>query len=121
MIEGRLEGRHSTDYPAWRSSSASNICGRDEQEAEKCFFLTTAATEQYFSSVSLLACLTAESSKHGTASQLVRGLFTRHSKVRNSRSLLKSRALAVITVIPKRPALIAISASLVSRPFPISS
>ena len=58
MIEGRLEGRHSTDYPAWRSSSASNICGRDYQEAEKCFFLTIAATEQHFSSVSLVACLT---------------------------------------------------------------
>jgi len=40
---------------------------------------------------------------------------------RNSASFPKSRALAVITVIPKRPARIAINASLVKRPFPISS
>jgi hypothetical protein len=27
MIEGWLEVRHPADYPAWRSSAASNICG----------------------------------------------------------------------------------------------
>ena len=27
MIEGWLELRHPADYPAWRSSAASNICG----------------------------------------------------------------------------------------------
>src|SRR5215471_9153570 len=48
---------------------------------------------------------------------MVRRFSTRHWKSRNSASFLKSRALAVITVIPKRPALIAISASLVKRPY----
>lgn len=49
------------------------------------------------------------------------GFSIRHWKGRNSASFLKSRALTVITVIPKQPALIAISASLVKRPFPICS
>ena len=53
--------------------------------------------------------------------QLRSGFSTRHWNGRNSASFAKSRALAVITVIPKRPALIAISESFVKRPFPICS
>jgi hypothetical protein len=36
MIEGWLEVRHPADYPAWRSSAASNIYGPESQETEKC-------------------------------------------------------------------------------------
>ena len=53
--------------------------------------------------------------------QLAFGFSTRHWNGRNTASFAKSRALAVITVIPKRPALIAISESFVKRPFPICS
>ena len=43
------------------------------------------------------------------------GFSTRHRNGRNSASFAKSRAFAVITVIPNRPALIAINASFVKR------
>jgi hypothetical protein len=44
-----------------------------------------------------------------------------HRNGRNSASLSKSRAFAVMTVMPVRAALIAIKASLLSRPLPICS
>jgi len=55
------------------------------------------------------------------ASDVCQSVVICHWKVRNSASLLKSRSLAVITRMPSRPALMAISASLVKRPCPVFS
>ena len=68
MIEGWLELRHPADYPAWRSSAASNICGPaawnviglqkvSQHHVTPAVFLGIATTELYCSSVGLVARL----------------------------------------------------------------